>query len=312
MTGELLALCALAMFSTNIVITKVASARMSVNDGFLISVGVNLAFSALLFGVELLLRREPLHWDPYGAALFLLAGAASTYLGRWFFFEAIVRLGPAKASLFQGTSPLATIVIAWLFLGETLGAIKIAAMLVAIAGLFVVSLPPGSHRLEPGAPPPPAAIPPNAGRWRAWARSGVLVAAGSAVAYAFGNVLRGAGVRQWDEPILGAVIGAIAGVALHLLFGSGHARVLRGLFKFDRLAVRLYALGGVLTISAQICMIASMKYIPVAIATLITLCTPVLVIPSSYFLLKNQEGLRGTTLAGAALTLGGIATILLT
>lgn len=222
-----------------------------------------------------------------------------------------MRLGPAKASLFQGTSPLLTLVIAWLFLGETLGAVKIAAMLVAIGGLYVVSIPPGPQRRGTGANPAvPAAGPLDAGRWKVWVRSGVLVAAGSAVAYAFGNVLRGAGVRQWDEPILGAVLGAIAGVALHLLFGCGHARVVRRLLTFDRMAVLLYTLGGVLTISAQVCMIASMKHIPVAITTLITLCTPVLVIPASYFLLRNQEGLRGTTLAGAALTLGGIATIL--
>ena len=50
---------------------------------------------------------------------------------------------------------------------------------------------------------------------------------------------------------------------------------------------------------------------PVSVVALITLCTPLLVFPASYFLLKNDEGINPRTVVGAALTLAGIAMIIL-
>jgi len=44
---------------------------------------------------------------------------------------------------------------------------------------------------------------------------------------------------------------------------------------------------------------------------LITLCTPLVVFPVSYFFLGNDEGINVRTLLGAALTLSGIGLIVL-
>jgi drug/metabolite transporter (DMT)-like permease len=74
---------------------------------------MNIVFSALLFVIELALRSRALQWDWFGVLLYAIAGAFSTYLGRWFFFESIARLGPAKASIFQVSSPLFTVIVAW-------------------------------------------------------------------------------------------------------------------------------------------------------------------------------------------------------
>jgi drug/metabolite transporter (DMT)-like permease len=77
----------------------------------------------------------------------------------------------------------------------------------------------------------------------------------------------------------------------------------------DRRGVLLFAISGVLTISAQTCLILSLKYIPVSVAALITLCTPLLVFPMSYLLFNNSEKITPLTLLGGALTLGGVALI---
>jgi len=53
-----------------------------------------------------------------------------------------------------------------------------------------------------------------------------------------------------------------------------------------------------------------MRYIPVAVATVITLCTPLVVIPVSYWLLKDRERLGLATLIGAAVTMAGVVAIL--
>jgi drug/metabolite transporter (DMT)-like permease len=59
------------------------------------------------------------------------------------------------------------------------------------------------------------------------------------------------------------------------------------------------------------CVIAAMRHAPVAVVALITLCTPLLVFPLSYMLLENQERIGVTTVAGGALTLVGVAALVL-
>ena len=318
LTGELLALAALAMFSANVILTKVASGRLNVSAGFLISIAVNAVFAALLLCVQLALRPDALHWDWPGFALFVAAGALSTYVGRWFMFESIVRLGPARASLFQVSSPLFAALIAWVFLGERLGLPALAAMALTLGGLVVVGLKPSAVARSAWPVEPPvevvgvrdAVASRTAGALHLLLRSGFLLGAGSAAAYGAGYVLRGAAIRQWDEAVLGALVGALAAIALQALFGKKVLQTARDLRHADRGAVACYAVGGVLTISAQICVIGAMAHIPVALVALITLCTPLLVFPISYFVLKNAEGIGLRTLGGGALALLGIALIL--
>ena len=65
------------------------------------------------------------------------------------------------------------------------------------------------------------------------------------------------------------------------------------------------------TISAQVCVISSLRYIPLAVATLVTLCTPLLVFPLSYLLFKDQEDITAATLLGSVLTILGIFIIVM-
>jgi drug/metabolite transporter (DMT)-like permease len=300
LTGILLALVALGGFSANILVARVGGARVSLNTGYFVAVSVNVAFAAALLLAELAMRASPLVWNAGGTLLFALAGFFSTYLGRWFMYESVARLGPAKTSAFQVSSPLFTFLIALAFLGETLTIQAFAGMVATAVGLLLISL--AGSRTEPLV---------KERRREPWWRSAWLVGFGSSAAYAVGNVMRGAGVRQWDEPIAGALIGAVAGVACHLAFTGGHADMLRGLRTANRAGLALFALSGVLTIVAQTCVIAAMKLAPVSLVALITLCTPVVVFPVSYFLLRNDEGIDARTVVGALLTLGGIGAIVL-
>ena len=98
MTGIALALIALAGFSANILVARVGGARVAINAGYLVAVSVNVLFAAILLVVELAVRSQPLQWSAKGTLLFALAGFFSTYLGRWFMYESVARLGPAKTS----------------------------------------------------------------------------------------------------------------------------------------------------------------------------------------------------------------------
>lgn len=316
LVGYLLSAGALLLFTTSTLVTKAASSRIPLGLGFLIATVVNVGFSALAFAVQLAVQGRSVQWNAQAFWLFVLAGAFSTYLGRWFFYESVIRFGPARASIFQVSSPLFAALMAWLLLGERLTLLVAGGMAMAIGGLVLVSYKPGffSRRQavvntvsSPGSSP--MTIKPTV--HERLLQSALLLGLGSSLAYAIGNVLRGAAVRDWNEPILGALAGAVCGLVLHLAFSPGKRELVARLRAASGSGAWLYALIGVCTISAQICVISSMRYIPLAIATLVTLCTPLLVFPLSHLLFEDQEDITAATLLGSALTLLGIFIIVM-
>lgn len=316
--GYLLAGAALLLFTASILLTKLASHRLDLGLGFLVATTANVVFSGLAFAVQLGLRGDALQWNAQAFWLFAAAGTFATYLGRFFFYESVVRFGPAKASIFQISSPLFTALMAWLLLGEGLSVLVALGMLMTIAGLMLVSYKPGffSRRgaavvMAPDGGPAALHATVMQRAMRCVMQSVFLLGVGSSMAYAIGNVLRGWAVRGWNEAVLGALVGALSGLALHLLFSTGKREIMQRLRAADRGGLALFALIGVATISAQICVIGAMRYIPLSIATLVTLCTPILVFPLSHLLFKNQDRITVVTLAGSGLTLLGIAIIVM-
>lgn len=314
--GYLLACGALLLFTASILITKVASSRLELGLGFLIATSTNVVFSALALAIQLLLRTEGLQWNSGAFWMFALAGGFSTYLGRWFFYESVVRFGPAKASIFQISSPLFTAMMAWLLLGERLTFAVAMGMLMTIAGLMLVSYKPGffSRRstiaaMAPDGEPAPAVA--RSPLMQRLMQSVLLLGMGSSLAYAIGNVLRGTAIRSWNEPILGALIGAACGLALQLVFSADKHSLRTRLQTASRSGIVFFAVIGITTITAQMCVIGAMRYIPLSVATLVTLCTPLLVFPLSHLLFKNSDEIMATTLVGSVLTLLGIVVIVL-
>jgi len=316
--GELIAFIALLLFSLNVVVTKMASSRLDLNIGFLIGISMNVLFSGVLFLVQYWIQPHPLEFRWFGFIMFALAGLFATYLGRFMYFDAIAKLGPAKASSFMVSNPLFTVLISAFFLGQWLSFLEWFACFIVLFGLFLVSYIPQKS-------PSPALLAAGgtgsgeaAGEithkrrtLRTIFQPGVVLALLGAMAYAVGNITRGAGVQNWNEPILGAFIGAVVGLVLQLSLNKEARTFVQRLRTADRKGVWLYAASGALTISGQIGQIASMRYIPVSIATLITMSQPLVVVPFSYFLLKNQEGLNARIVSGCLLVVVGIGIILL-
>lgn len=307
--GYLLSTAALLLFTTAILATKLASSRLSLGLGFLVATATNVGFAALALVVQFALRTGGWGWNTQAFWLFAAAGAFATYLGRWFFYESVVRFGPAKASIFQVSSPLFTALMAWLFLDERLTPWVAGGMALTVAGLMLVSCKPGFFSRRPTRTA--QAIVPAVSLHQRLLQSVLLLGTGSSLAYAIGNVLRGSAVRLWNEPILGAWLGALSGLALHLAFSSGKRELIARLQEANRSGLWLYGLIGIATISAQMCTIGAMRYLPLSVVTLVTLCTPLLVFPLSYWLFKQREEITPMLLVGGTLTLLGIFIIVL-
>ena len=216
--GYLLAGGSLLSFTMAILVTKTASRSIPLNLGFLVATATNVVCAAMAYGVQWLVQPTPLTWNGSALAGFAAAGVLASYLGRWFFYESVVLLGPAKASIFQVSNPLFTALVAWLALGEHLPLSVFVAMFMAIAGLMVISLKPLEARTPPaqtGATPQERSREPMRPRasLRARLRTSMLcLGLRSALADGLGNVLRGAAIRDWNEPILGGLIGAASGL----------------------------------------------------------------------------------------------------
>lgn len=314
--GEALAIAALFLFSTNIIVTKVASVRVAVSFGFLISVTVNVLAASMLAVAGLVVRPQGFEVDFLALSLFALAGFFSTYLGRWLLYDSVVRLGPSRASTFQVTNPMFTVFIAWFLLGESMARTDVASSVAILIGLLLVSYRPpelDSEDLDRSDEELARASTKSRMGHRLChlLTSGSLLALTGALCYAVGNVLRGLAVQNWNEPVLGVLVGAVAGLLAYVVVGSGARATKSQLKHADRQGIYLYVASGVLTVLAQACMVAAMRYAPVSIVTLISLSTPILVMPLGYFLLQNREGLLPRTVLGSSIILMGISSILL-
>lgn len=233
--------------------------------------------------------------------LFAAAGVFSTYLGRWLVFESIGRLGPSRAAALQCVSPLFTALFGWLFLDQLLGPLGVLGITIGILGLVAMSLGGQAQPTRHGTH--------VVARQGGFVFASLLVGLTSAVAYSGGHVTRAMGVHDWNEPLLGATIGAVAGFAA-LLVGSrkqlgAHLREIAT----HRFGAAIYLGVGALQFLAQALVIASMKYIPAAVAGLISMATPLVVIPISYFVLRKQENLTPAVVFGIFVTVSGIAIV---
>jgi len=293
--GVAYALLAMLSFATNIIITRYAVARMSVEAGFFVVLATNVLFPAAVFAVEIAVRAAPYTWSWEGAGLFAIGGVIGTFLGRRFLFDTVKLLGPSRASVFHSTAPAFALVAAWLLADEVLGAYEIALMAVVWVGLWLTQPRAGSaHAVSPQL-------------LRKGLAAGLLTVAG----FGFGNVLRGIAMRGWAEAALGTVIASVAALACQFAVTRNWAAVGAQLRRADRTAIALYIGCGVATTLGSIFVSLAMTKIEIALAVLVVHTTPLVIFPVSVFLLKNREELSPRTIAGALLVLAGIASLTL-
>ena len=138
----------------------------------------------------------------------------------------------------------------------------------------------------------------------------LLFGVGSSAAYSGSHIFRGSAVRLWNEPLLGATIGSGAALLVLLLASRNKLHEYKQEVLGNRRGAWLFAAIGVLQFLAQTLVIGSMKYIPVSVAALVSMCTPLVVVPVSYFVLRNEERLNGVMLVGILITLCGTLTSL--
>jgi len=289
--GIALSFAAMLSFASNILLTRYALARMPLEAGFLVVLVVNILFPALLFGGELALRDSPWTWDWKYAGLFALAGVIGTFVGRRMLFDAVKLLGPARASVFHSTAPIFALVGAWLLAEERLGGYELGIIVVVMVGLLCTQ-PRATYTSKHA----------DATALRNGMLAGIVAVAG----FGMSNVVRGIAVREWNEPILGAVLASLTALACQIAVTRGWGKIRAQFRQADRTALLLYAGCGVATTFGSIFLATAMRHMEIALAVLVVRSTPLVIFPVSVFILRNREEVSGRTVMGALLVLSGI------
>ena len=292
--GVTLSLASMLFFGSNILISRLAMARMSVELGFFVVLAVNIVTAGIVFAIELMVRETPFAWHWKEAGLFALGGVVGTFLGRRFMFDMIRILGPARSSVVHSSAPAFTLLFAWLLVGESLGRYELMLMFFVIFGLWFTQPPEKSAA---------AGLPANRGLMR----MGVIVGIATVIGFALGNVTRGYAMRTWNEAVFGTIIASFAALACQLAATRNWRDAWRGIVSADRRGLWLYAACGVATAGGAMFLVSAMHFMEISLAVLVTHTTPLMIFPVSLFVFRNREGLNGRTAAGAAIVLAGVA-----
>ena len=251
-----------------------------------------------LIVLNLILFRQPLPFSA-GSSRWLwlsLSGIIGLSLGDAFLFQSLVAVGTRLGSLLLSLAPIFGSIIAWVSFGEVLSILQITGILLALAGIaWVVA----SHQEPPDTPH---------GHTRRGVIFGVLASFGQAV----GLVLSKEGMSGGFSPFQANAIRMLAAVGFSWVWTTVAGEVgntfheLRGKPGILGLLALGAFVGPVLGVVSSL---IAIQYVEIGIASTLNSLTPVIVLPISYFVLKEEVGWQA--IAGTLLAIAGVAILFL-
>lgn len=240
----------------------------------------HLAAGSLVFAWVMARRkaREPLGWKQWRAAF--VFGAALFLLGHGLLAWAQQDVPSGIAALLVGTIPLWFAILAWLLLGERLGARALVGLVLGFAGLAFLLDPSGKEGAEP---------------------IGALVIVFGALSWAAGSVYSQRLALPKDT-LLGAAMGMLAGGTLLALVSATRGELDDVHFTTDALLATAYmvVVGSLIGFSAYVWLL---KTVPASTVSTYAYVNPVIAVFLGWAF--NDEAITGRTLvAGGAIVIG--------
>jgi drug/metabolite transporter, DME family len=134
--------------------------------------------------------------------VFIAIGIVGAYLGRTLFVKSVDEIGATRAQLVNNTSPLVTVMLAALLLGERLTMTVLAGVILIVSGIFFI----------PKAEPQPGRAPAK--------RMLTLTSILATICYGLVPVMKKFATDSGGSPMLGALTIHATGLALLLSLGS--------------------------------------------------------------------------------------------
>jgi drug/metabolite transporter (DMT)-like permease len=257
------------------------------------------AYRQAVHGQALPLDAAPRTWLPL-----ILSGFMGFFVADVFLFKAFLLIGPRLSLLIMSLSPPMTVVISQVLLGEFLDARQWLAMGVTLAGIAWVVLE------QPEREPHPHQ------RWAMW--WGCLLATVGALGQAVGAVLARDAMR---EPISGTLANcdAVTGTFIRILGGlAGYLLLITLLGRWPptvaaaghRRAMLIVIFGTLVgPVFGVILYMLALSHCQAGVVSTILATTPVLILPFSILLYREEVSLRAV--AGAIVSVVGVAMLML-
>ncbi len=244
--------------------------------------GVQVAVLSLL----LLLSPPSLSWAAVG--YFVVAGLLAATMGRTLNYMSIDRLGVPISTSLSGTNPLFTIVFASILIGDAVETSTVAGTALVVAGIALISGWGGENGVRKG---------------------DLVIPLTAASLYALSSIVRKTALTMLPEPVLGAVVGALASLVtyplvLRLINRQGDLRLTRGSLPY-------FAAAGVSNSVAWVSMFMATQSGSVSVVSAIIGANPLFGLLLSAVFLRDVEMITLRTVAGCLVIVVGITVITL-
>ena len=258
---------------------------------------IRLIMASVLLSITLFFTKGmllPMHADATNIIWLGLSGVVGLVIGDGALFKSLVILGSHRMTLLLSLAPPITTVVAWIFLGETLGLMALVGITVTILGIFWVVN--GEHHEE--------SI--HGSKFK-----GVILGLIGATGQAVGLVLAKYGLRTEIDPLSATLLRMVPSSIIMLAMGLAAGRLKPILAAMRNKLGMIDTFGGAFFgpyLGVWMSLIA-IKYTKTGIASTLMATVPVIILPMLMIIYKTKPTMRAVV--GSVVTVAGIALLFL-
>ncbi len=224
------------------------------------------------------------------------SGIVGFIIGDGMLFESFIIVGPRLSMLLMALVPIISAILAWLFLGESLSALEISAIVITVSGIFWVVA--DKKKVSTHIPGKKLVL-------------GVALGFGGALGQTFGLILSKKGLEGGYPALSGNLIRVLCAMVILWLITllSGKAREALKSYKDKKAFLALTAGSFFGPFIGVWFSLISIKYARLGIATTLMSLTPIFLIPITRIVFKEKVTVGA--IIGTVIAVAGVAILLL-
>lgn len=283
MLPEIVAILSAMGWAADSVLVRLGLRRSNIFAAMLISytVSVTCIWTYLLITTPLEFLRSP------AMIYFLISGCMQPLFARALYYEALTRMGVARAGPLRGAEPLFAAAIAATVLHEQPGVSVYAGTLLIVASIWAIS---SGHSGKTN-----------------WRLFDIFLPLGAALVSAISQTLRKQGLNILPDPFVAAVTVTSVTLTLFVIFLCATKRT--GQLRIERESFLFFFGAALLATSAQIANFIALGRADVSVIIPLLNTTPLFTVLFSGLFLRSVETITPRIILGAILMVAGIVII---